>query len=189
MSRSSASYLFGPVVSLVSALTYFLAYRINALFDDATLYAQGINFLYLPAGVNFVSILIGGFWGALGTFVALVFVIMKVWSHASAVELVGYCVVSTGTAWAVIDGCVKIFKIEVDLSNLRFIHLPVIAVISSAAHGFLTNLYLYAVNLKDEKFIGNSLAMILGDFVGIFAVLTMLWLILMAIRQSKSGKP
>lgn len=189
MSRSSASYLFGPVVSLVSALTYFLAYRVNAWFDHATLYAQGIHILYLPAGVNFISILIGGVWGALGTFVALMFVVMQVWSNASAWELISYCIVSTGTAWATIYGCVKVFRIEVDLSNLRFMHLPMIAIVSSATHGVSANIYLFAVDLKGEAFWGNSLAMILGDFLGIFALLTALWIVLIAIRQSKSGKP
>lgn len=169
---------------MVAGGAYFLTYRVNELFDGIALFAQGINLIFLPAGIKHLAILLAGAWGALGCLVALFVLAQEFWQGTSTTHIAIYCVVSTCATWMGIALSLRLMGIGKDLRQLRFMHLPMMDLITTALHGFLTNAYFMAVGMKSERWIENALAMMVGDFVGSFIILMLLWLGLSAFRKN-----
>lgn len=163
---------------------YFLAYRVNELFDGIALFAQGINLIFLPAGIKHLAILLAGAWGALGCLVALFVLAQEFWQGAPTQSIALYSLVSTCATWLGIVLSLRLMGIDKDLRQLKFMHLPGMDLITTALHGFLTNAYFMLAGMKSERWIENALAMMVGDFVGSFIILMMLWLGLSIVRKN-----
>lgn len=170
--------LQGFILATVAATLYYMTYRFNELFDAWFLYAQGINLVFLPAGIKHLSILLAGLWGALGCFVSLFILALEFWQGVPTLDIALYSLVSTCTTWAAIAVCLKVLKLDGHLSNIRFIHLPLIDLFTTFCHGFTTNVFFVFMGMKNDDLISNALAMMVGDYIGSFIILTMLWIVI-----------
>jgi hypothetical protein len=170
--------LQGPILATVAAILYFVTYRFNELFDAWFLYAQGINLVFLPAGIKHLAILLGGPWGALGCFVSLFILANEFWQGVPTGDIALYSLVSTCATWAGIAVCLKVLGLDRDLTNIRFIHLPLIDLFTTFLHGFTTNVFFILKGMKTDHLMTNALAMMVGDFIGSFIILTLLWLVI-----------
>lgn len=170
--------LQGPILATVAAILYFVTYRFNELFDVWFLYAQGINLVFLPAGIKHLAILLGGPWGALGCFVSLFIVANEFWQGVPTGDIALYSLVSTCATWAGIAVCLKVLGLDRDLTHIRFIHLPLIDLFTTFLHGFTTNVFFILKGMKTDHLMANALAMMVGDFIGSFIILTLLWLVI-----------
>ena len=179
----------GLIIASAAGVIYFITYRINELFDAWALYAQGINLVFLPAGVKHLAILLGGKWGALGCFLALFALANEFWSGQQLVNITLYSLISTASTWAAIVLSLKVLGITSDLKNLKFFHLPLIDLITTSVHGFTTNAYFVMAGMKSENFMQNALAMMLGDFTGSFILLTLLWISLFIWKKRLAKLP
>lgn len=179
----------GLIIAAAAGVIYFITYRINELFDAWALYAQGINLVFLPAGVKHLAILLGGKWGALGCFLALFALANEFWSGQQLVNITLYSLISTASTWAAIVLSLKVLGITSDLKNLKFFHLPLIDLITTSVHGFTTNAYFVMAGMKSENFMQNALAMMLGDFTGSFILLTLLWISLFIWKKRLAKLP
>ncbi|MBM3386306.1 MAG: hypothetical protein FJY36_01350 [Betaproteobacteria bacterium] len=155
---------------------YVLTFRLNELFDSWALFGQGISLIFLPAGIKHLAILLTGKWGALGCLLATYILASEFWANQSTAIIALYALISTASTWAAIVLSLRGLGISTDLKNLKFMHLPLIDLITTAAHGFTTNTYFILAGMKSENFLSNALAMMFGDFVGSFVLLTLLWL-------------
>ena len=174
--KSSTHFIEKIALVLGSFLLYLAAFRINQTLDEYVLYAQGVALVFLPAGVKHISILIGRLWGAIGCFLALAYVTPEFWTEISLIEILAYSGISTAVTLALIPAGIKILGINNDLSNLRFMHLPLLDLITTTGHSFVTNAYFIADGMKvNEGFIGNALGMALGDFTGSFVMMMLLF--------------
>ncbi len=176
------------LLALAAGLAYFLAYRLNELFDPWALYSQGINLIFLPAGVKHIAILVARGWGALGCFVALTLLAFEFWAGASLWQTVFYSAISTGATWLGIGLGMHIMGIRRDLENLKFLHLPIMDLITTAIHGFVVNAFFIAVGMKNDQLAENAAAMMFGDYVGSFIMLTCLWLVLALLGSVRRRK-
>lgn len=186
MLRSFQTNLQGLLLALVAGVIYFIAYRINELLDGWALYAQGINLVFLPAGIKHIAILIAGKWGALGCLMALFILANEFWSGVPVGEIALYSVISTGMTWIGILLSMRLLGINRDLHNLKFVHLPIMDLLTTAFHGFVTNLFFILAGMKSEHLISNALAMMFGDYAGSFIVLTLLWFGLMVMKRVRA---
>jgi hypothetical protein len=186
MNRTLPPVAQNILLTSAAGLAYVLIYRINELLDVWAIYTQGINLIYLPAGIKHLAILLAGKWGALGCMTALFFLAGEFWQGVPIEQLGLYSLVSTGSTWAGIVLSLRIMGIDKDLGNFRFFHLPVMDIITTALHGFTANAFFIASGMKTEHFISNALAMMFGDFVGSFIILMLLWLALFTMRNSRA---
>jgi hypothetical protein len=182
--RSFPAQIQGCLLALVAGGAYFLTYRVNELFDGIALFAQGINLIFLPAGIKHLAILLAGAWGALGCLIALFVLAQEFWQGAPTGSIAIYSVVSTCATWLGIALSLRLMGIGKDLRQLKFTHLPMMDLITTALHGFLTNAYFMMAGMKSERWIENALAMMLGDFVGSFFILMLLWFGLSVFRKN-----
>lgn len=178
MHKAIPPFIQGLLIASAACVIYFLTYQVNEFFDSWALYAQGINLIFLPAGIKHLAILLGGIWGALGCFVALFVLANEFWSGQPLELIALYSFISTASTWAAIIFALRVLGITSDLKNLKFIHLPLIDLITTSVHGFITNAYFIVTGMKSENFTQNALAMMFGDFTGSFILLTLLWLTL-----------
>jgi hypothetical protein len=176
MIHSYLSYLQGLLIAFTSGVIYYVAYQVNAMFDSWVAYAQGISLIFLPAGIKHISILTGGKWGALGCLIALFFVASSIWDTYPVSDIATFCLISIGATWLGILVAMTFLGIDDDLSNLKFIHLPLMDLITTLIHSLTTNTYLIFAGITSEHFWGNSFAMMAGDYVGCFIILTFLFL-------------
>jgi len=186
MWRTLPSPWQGPVLALAAGLAYVFTYRLNELIDPWALYAQGINLVFLPAGIKHLAILLAGPWGALGCAIALVGLATEFWSGWPVEHIALYSAISTGATWVGIRLSMRVLGIAPDLSNLQFLHLPLMDLLTTALHGFTTNAFFIGSGMKSDNFVSNALAMMFGDFVGSFIVLASLWLALVLLRRQRA---
>ena len=185
MIPSANHALQGPLLALATGILYFLTYRFNELFDGWALYAQGINLIFLPAGIKHLAILLAGEWGALGCFIGLFVLANEFWNGTPVWQIALYSLISTGATWAGLMLSLRALGINRDLSNLRFIQLPIMDLMTTAIHGFTINVFFIVGGMKSDHMVSNALAMMFGDYVGSFAILSMLWLTLRFIDSKK----
>lgn len=181
-------HLQGPLLAILASILYYLTYRVNEFFDVWFLYSQGINLLFLPAGIKHLAILVAGPWGALGCFVSLFILANEFWQGVPPEQIALYSLISTGATWAGIVLCLKTLGIDRDLRNIRFMHLPLIDLFTTLLHGFVTNLFFITIGMKTDSFISNALAMMFGDYTGSFIVLTLLWLVIGYSNRLATGR-
>ncbi len=163
----------------LSAGAYYMMFRLNQYLDPWFLYGQGISLLFLPAGVKHVSILLAGRWGALGSFLGLLILVPSFWPELHLGMALLYVSASTLATLAGIVMSMRLLSIEADLSNLKLMHLPVIDLFTTLLHAVLTNSFFVLAGLKKiTDWDHNTLAMMVGDYLGSLCLMLVLFLAL-----------
>ncbi len=170
---------------LISALfggLYLVMIKLSWTLDLVQGYAPGISLVFLPAGIKLVAALVSGFWGVLGTVVALACVAPDIWPDQPTWFYVVYPALGGFSSLAVVHIMKRALGIDDDLRNLRLTHIPLIDLCATLVHGVVLNSFFYLYHLHlDQDFWTRVLAMSVGDFFGSlimllgFSVLTRLY--------------
>ena len=170
------------LLAILAGLAYYLAFCLNSALGSAILYDNWIALVFIPAGIKHLFILIARGWGALGCFVGLLVPSLQFWSDTPVYQVVFYSGLSSMASWLGIAVGMRWLGIHRDLQNLRFTHLPVLDLVTTAVHGFAVGLYFIAVGMASDHLLATTLAFMFGDYTGSFLVLTCLWLTLVWMR-------
>ena len=166
-------------LTALATVVYVLTFKLNQYLDPWFLYGQGISLLFLPAGVKHVSILLAGRWGALGSFLGLLFMVPAFWQELSIEMAIPYVAISTLATWAGIVLSMRLMGIRRDLSNLKLLQLPVLDLVTTLFHAVLTNSFFVLAGLKKiNEWNVNTLAMMVGDYLGSLCLMLVLFLAL-----------
>ncbi|MEY4975580.1 MAG: hypothetical protein RIQ97_775 [Pseudomonadota bacterium] len=168
---------------LASGLSYWLAYRLNTFTDAWSVYDQGINLIFLPAGVKHLAILLARGWGALGCGLALLAVSFEFWHNAHPLQLEAYSTISTLASWMGVVLGLRLLQVRSDLNNLRFWHLPVMDLVTTGLHAVMVNGFFFLASMKSDNWISNVLAVMLGDYLGSFITLICLWAVIVLMNR------
>lgn len=155
---------------LISALfgaLYLGFFQLSWSLNLVESYAPGISLVFLPAGIKLVAALVSGFWGVLGTVIALAYVSPDFWPDQPFWFYVAYPALSGFSSLAVVLVMKRMLGIDNDIRNLRFIHIPIIDLCATLVHGMVVNGF-FALNQlpMDKDFITRAFAMSVGDFFG-----------------------
>ena len=176
----------GLFLSFLAGSFFYFSYKINEELLSWAVYSQGISLIFLPAGIKHLSILLAGGWGALGCFGALFLLALDFWSGIHPYIIFLYCIVSTCATWLGVWLSLNILGITPDLGNLKFIHLPQMDFITATVHAIIINVFFIATSMKSSHAFSNYLAMLLGDYIGGFIILSLFWLILVIYNQKST---
>ncbi len=166
-------------LTALAAAAYYLTFKLNQYLDTWFLYGQGISLLFLPAGVKHVSILLAGRWGALGSFLGLLFMVPSFWPELHLGLAVPYVAISTLATWGGIALSMHLLHIRADMTNLKLLHLPPLDLITTLLHAALTNSFFVLAGLKHSSdWNQNTLAMMVGDYLGSLCLMVILFLAL-----------
>lgn len=174
--------LMAPHLGLI-ALSFALSrltYELHELVTPYVVYTQGVDLLFLPAGVKLVLIMVAGWRGALGCGLALLSLSTRFWPDLEPVWLVLYSTLSVGMTWLVVCVMLRHMALGPTLEGLSFWELVQIDMLNTLLHGIAVNGYFWALGLRSsETFWPAALAMTLGDFLGAGVIML---LVLLAAR-------
>ena len=157
-----------------------LTFELHELLTPYVAYTQGVDLLFLPAGVKLVLIMVAGWRGALGCGLALLSLSTRFWPDLEPVWLLLYSTLSVGMTWLVVSVMLRRMALGPTLEGLSFWELVQIDMLNTLLHGIAVNGYFWALGLRSsETFWPAALAMTLGDFLGTGVIML---LVLLAAR-------
>ena len=164
-------------LTLLSFLLYWTAYQGHELILPYVAYAQGVELLFLPAGIKLVMIMVAGWRGALGCGLALLTVAPSFWPDQELAVLVLYAALSVGVTFLVAGLLLRHRGMGSTLQGLSFWDIVLIDAFNTVLHGITINLYFWAFGLRSsDELWSTTLAMALGDFLGTGAALLLVLL-------------
>lgn len=177
---SSGWQLMAPHLGLI-ALSFTLSrltYELHELVTPYVAYTQGVDLLFLPAGVKLVLVMVAGWRGAVGCGLSLLSLSTRFWPDLEPIWLLLYSALSVGMTWLVVCFMLKRMALGPMLEGLSFWELVQIDMLNTLLHGIAVNGYFWALGLRSsETFWSAALAMTLGDFLGAGVIMLLVLLV------------
>lgn len=154
---------------------YFLTLYIVKAFPVLENRPELSYFIYLPAGIKVLSVLIFGWMAAIGiglaVFIRLViFQPEQAWHVWLTVAVVGSLVLILA-----VNLTLKGLGIARDLHNLKYRDVVTLALFASIAHGFSYTYVIFVIhNYAFDNFIRESMIIVMGGFFGNMLVIGVL---------------
>lgn len=190
MSSNTSSLLSWPTpqdLALVGLgfVLYLMAYELHQVLLPYVTYVQGVDLLFLPAGIKLVMVMIGGWRGALGCGLALLLMTNHVWPELTPALQVLYAALSAGVTWLVVRQMFSHKGLGQSLEGLCFWDIVHIDAINTLLHGAVLNSFFWLLGTRSaEEWVSSVLAMALGDFLGTGVILILVLLLDRALRLS-----
>lgn len=150
--------------------SYYLLFQLNNALFAFTEFKDGINLIYLPAGLHLLHVLVFGRNGAIG--IGLASAILDYGMHDENALLFGAMngLITGSAAYFTREVCIHRFGMSPNLSGLTAASLLkvslVFAILSPVAHQLWRSFY-----DPEANFIVDTPMMILGDLAGILLLL------------------
>ncbi len=156
------------VIAIVGvAMAWFAFFEVNGWVFSQFAYSERAHWIFLPAALRVIAVLLLGSKGALGLMVGAYFTL----PHASPDDLAFEIAlaVSSGLApLAAVAICQRFFTINSDLAGLRGSHIIALSVVSALANSILLNILTFVTGrhhgdglLAATIFIGDMLGTVL----------------------------
>lgn len=153
--------------TLNAALTvaaWVVLYRLNTWWFTALDWADGVNWIFLPAAVRLLAVLLFGSAGALGLFVGGLFT-MSFIEEAPWPKALGIAGVSALAPLMAVGLMLRRLRLPASLCGLGTRDLALLALASAACSVLLHNLYYWFSEQRGDPLSG-LLPMFIGDIVG-----------------------
>lgn len=165
--RLSLGAMFSFVAGV--AIIWVLLFQIN-LWIFSELHITGfISWIFLPAAIRMLAVMVGGWTGALGLFLGAL-VTNAVFADIDFINSVILATLSALGPLAAVYLCTRWLSLPTDLSGLQRSQLLVFAVAGAVFNVFPHNLFFYLTDLTTDAWSG-VIPMFVGDLVGTLAVL------------------
>lgn len=164
---ANAARLWTPVFA--TALAWAALYRLNDIWSDALAWSDGVTWLFLPAALRPLAILLFGLRGAAGLFLGSLLT-MSMFTDAPMERVVSVAALSALAPLAAVTCVVRCLNLRHHLRGLTTLHLLLVVVASAALSVTLHNLYYWNTDFHADLFSG-MLPMFVGDLLGTFVVL------------------
>lgn len=174
---------------VTSGLIWSVVWLANMYLLSATRFAPGIDLVFLPAGFRLLIVIVFGFWGALGIFLADPFMFTIEFGEVSVGAMLVNALISGFAPYVTVRVFSRVAGIDGSLLQLKPIHLPLLALAVSVVTPLLFNLhFLLSGRAQPEAFLLNFTAMMTGDFLGCLLVSVMARFGLAVGRAALSGR-
>lgn len=165
------SLLLDIALVVTSALIWSAVWLANKYIMAGTNVAPGIDLVFLPAGFRLLLVVVFGFWGALGIFLADPFLFLVEFQQGSLFEVLVNALISGFAPYLTVRAFCRIAGIQGSLAQFRPIHLPLLALAVSVVTPLLFNLHFLLIGrTQPADFLHNFTAMMTGDFLGCLLV-------------------
>lgn len=158
--------------SLAAGLTmaaWIVLYQLNTWWFSALDWAEGVSWIFLPAAVRLLAVLLFGWAGALGLFLGGVFT-MSMIEEAPLHKALGIAACSALAPLLAVGLMLRRLRLPSSLCGLGSRHLALLALASAAASVMLHNLFYWASDQRGDPLSG-LLPMLAGDIAGTVIVL------------------
>lgn len=168
------SLSLAAALCVIFFLLYLASFKLNNWLFNDQVYVQGVSWVFLPAGIKLLAVLVARWWGVLGVALAGLWMTHSdVWTDGHWLEHLGNIVVWLVVPFLSIQVLLNWWRLRPDLSNLTFHRLFAINALFTAISAVGTSAYAWFVYERhDADFVATSIAMAFGDFVGTLLVMT-----------------
>lgn len=150
------------------AALYFLGFYANdALFSDLA-HHRGAHWIFLPAGLRLLSILLLGTSGAIGIFLGSLLVAISMY-QSTPLGIIVESLISAGAPLLTYYLALR-YGLSVNLKNLNAKSLFLLATFFAAACALMHSIW-YATQGVAESFTASFIAMFVGNLLGTLIVL------------------
>jgi hypothetical protein len=150
------------------ALLWVVLYWLNAQLFAQLQYSTYINWIFLPAAVRVLAVLLFGWRGALGLFMGAL-ITFDMTLGDSGLSILVQTALSALAPWAAVHWTARWLKMNTDLQGLNFRQLALLCLagagLSAAAHTML-----FSVQAHDPQLLWGFLPMFGGDLLGTLLV-------------------
>lgn len=147
---------------LVTAVLWITLFKMNEWLFQATSINQHINWIFLPAALRMVSVMLLGASGSIG-------LVLGAWitsnSAAPFIDALALAVLSGLCPYLSVSLCNRLFKLPQDLGGLSARQLLGFAIAGGLVSVTAHHLYFYSRNQVSYLFEG-AIPMLVGDIVG-----------------------
>jgi len=161
----------GAMISFVLgvAVAWFMLFRFNAWLFSSIQLTGFISWIFLPAAIRMLAVMVGGWAGFLGLFLGAVATNLDQLKYEpfNIVALAGLSALGPIVA---VQLCTRWLHLPSDLSGLQRSQLLVFAIAGAVFITFPHNLYFYFTGLSPDVWSG-IVPMLVGDIVGTLIVL------------------
>ncbi|NWG74382.1 MAG: hypothetical protein HXY24_07215, partial [Rubrivivax sp.] len=159
----TASCVVLPLVAWVAL------FELNAWAFAAFTWAQGIAWIFLPAAVRVLAVLVCGRVAVLGLFAGALLTSGEVYAGDAAAAVLGPALSAIGP-WLAVELFRLATRMPLDLRGLTPGHLLALSVLSALCNVVPHNVFFWLTGIRADPFTG-MLPMFAGDLAGIFIVL------------------
>ncbi len=153
---------------LAVAILYFIGFYANDALFSALEHHRGAHWIFLPAGLRLLSILLLGSSGAVGIFLGSLLVALNM-GKSTPLGMIVESLISAGAPLLTYYLALR-YGLSVNLKNLNAKSLFLLATFFAAASALMHSLW-YATQGVAESFAASFLAMFVGNLLGTIIVL------------------
>lgn len=166
---------------LVIALLWVALFRLNSWLFTATSISQHINWIFLPAALRTVSVLLFGGTGATGLILGALFTSDP---ESNAFDAIALATLSGLCPYVSVALCSRFFKLPQDLGGLTSKQLLGFAVAGGIFSVIPHHLYFYSRH-QVTYFLEGAGAMLIGDIIGALIMLYVVNFIIMLFDKTR----
>jgi len=156
---------------LASALIYYLIFNLNKLFFDIYEFSYGVNWIFIPSGVQLVLVLIAVGEGALGIVLASFIIGLENYYLESVIRTFITALISGLSPLLSRKICFDFLGIEKELINITPKAILQMSLVFAAVSASIHQIWFF-YNGKSDAFIQSLLVMAVGNLLGTALVLT-----------------
>lgn len=154
---------------LLPLVAWVALFELNAWAFAAFTWAQGIAWIFLPAAVRVLAVLVCGRVAVLGLFAGALLTSDAVFADDAPAAVVGAALTALGP-WLAVELFRWATRLPLDLRGLAPGHLFALSVLSALCNVVPHNVFFWLAGIHADPFSG-MLPMFAGDLAGIFIVL------------------
>lgn len=171
--KSSSGYSEAIVTFFISFFCFYFFVLLQRLVSEISIDSSFLP-VYLPAGVFFVVILVGGLAGALGVYLALVSNYILQNPDINWYVIAGIMLFSLSIQIVIVKFCAHAVGVGSNLEGLNHIKVVGLALVFSLSHSVTHHYNLVLITHRSIGWGESKIA--LSTFFGVFCILMVLWL-------------
>jgi len=172
---------------VASALVYYLFFYFNKIFFDSLEFSYGVNWIFIPSGIQFLLVLVAIGEGALGIVLASFFIGLENYYLDSAIRTFITSLISGFSPLLARKICFDFLGVERELLNITakaiFQMSFVFAILSASLHQIW-----FFYNDKTQDFIQSLLVMTVGNLLGTVLVLAIVNVFTFKFKNNNSSQ-
>jgi hypothetical protein len=162
------------LIALLSGVIIFLSLKLNRALEPLVLLAPGICWLFLPAGVKLLLVLMGRFPAVVGMFFSSLLVGMSSWTDKDFLTIVYLSFISVACYPGATTICQKWLGILKDFDQTQYWHIAVLSLIATLMDVLIHNIIYFWQGWVDvSDYLSKTVFVATGDFLGGFVVIAL----------------
>ena len=154
---------------------YFLTLYLVKFFPILENHSEWSYFIYLPAGIKVLSVLIFGWVAAIGIALAVFIRLAVLQPQQTWVVWLMVAVIISIVLVLVVNLTLRGLGVARDLHNLKYRDVVTLALFASITHGFTYTYLIFVINQYSfDNFVRESMIIVMGGFFGNMLVISLL---------------